>query len=436
MHLVNSTDKTILFVCTGNAGRSQIAQALFGPLSDAKVLSAGVEPWPDLHPVARRLLQERGIDTGGLHPKHVKVFADTPIDWVVTIGDRARSETPSVGANPTRIHWDISDPADADGTGCEEAVFRATLKDIEERLPCLLSHVNDNPCAAELHFEPGISTCVVRPNRFQPSKHLPAIAAAGFKCIELNCFCGSDDFPWDVPSQVDELRQSLVDTGVRLYSVHAAGGLGGTRMGHSEGLSVDLCKAYADLTADLGAPIATMHAGLPTDEGKDVTTRQLRRSLDELSRHILDMPCRYAWENIPQGWGLRLSPPEHLNWIRELDPGAFSFAFDCGHSQIDGTTEAYLQACQGLLSNLHINGNNRKHDEHRIPGPGNLGWKDFMRQLRTSGYVGPLMLEIEDRDRQDCLNAVLTEACASVDWLKSLLQPDSSPSPRLDSVGR
>ena len=89
-------------------------------------------------------------------------------------------------------------------------------------------------------------------------------------------------------------------------------------------------------------------------------------------------------------------------------------------------TEAYLEACHGLLSNLHINGNNRKHDEHMIPGPSNLGWKEFMRQLRSSGYVGPLMLEIEARERQDCLDAVLTEARASVDWLKSLQQPGSS----------
>jgi len=421
--LTNSRNKTVLFVCTGNAGRSQIAEALFTPLtaSDVYVISAGVDPWRDLHPVAGCLLQERGIETSGLHPKHVKDFVDTPVDWVVTIGDRARSETPRVGANPTRIHWDISDPADADGTGREDAVFRDTLKDIEDRLPCLLSQVGDSPSAVELHFEPGISTCVVRPNRFQPSKHLAAIAAAGFKCIELNCFCGSDDFPWDMASQVDELRQSLVDTGVRLYSVHAAGGIGGMRGGRSERLSVDLCKAYADLAAELGAPIVTMHAGLPPDGEKVAETRQLRRSLDELCRHVLGMPCRYAWENIP--W--RLSVAEHSEWIRELDPGAFSFVLDCGHSHIDGTTEAYLETCQGLLSNLHLNDNNGKHDEHEIPGVGSLRWKEFMTLLESSGYIGPLMLEIEARERQDCLHAVLAEAHASVDWLKSLQQPGS-----------
>jgi len=229
-----------------------------------------------------------------------------------------------------------------------------------------------------------------------------------------------------MPAPVNELRQSLADTGVRLYSVHAAGGLGGMRMGHSEGLSVDLCKAYADLAADLGAPIVTMHAGLPDGGEKDANTRHLFRSLDELARHVLDMPCRYAWENAP--WGHATT--EHLEWIRELDPGTFSFVLDNGHSHITGTTEAYLEACHGLLSNLHINDNNGKNDEHKIPGAGSLGsvgWRDFMGQLRSSGYVGPLMLEVEARDRQDCLDDVLAEARASVDWLKSLLHPDSPP---------
>ena len=140
---MESRRRTILFVCTGNAGRSQIALALFQRLagSDVTILSAGVDPWPDLHPVARKLLLERGIDVAPLHPKHVNSFVDTPLDFVVTIGDRAKNETPALGPDPVRIHWDISDPADADGTGREDAVFRGTLQQIESRLPGLLDLV-------------------------------------------------------------------------------------------------------------------------------------------------------------------------------------------------------------------------------------------------------------------------------------------------------
>ena len=139
-----ATEKiSVLFVCTGNAGRSQIAQALFSTMAEdgVSVISAGVDPWKDLHPVARRLLEERGIDTAQLHPKHVATFADTPVDWIVTLGDRAHRETPRMAGNPIRLHWDIADPADADGTGREEAVFRNTVAAIEERLPRLLEAV-------------------------------------------------------------------------------------------------------------------------------------------------------------------------------------------------------------------------------------------------------------------------------------------------------
>lgn len=140
--------KTVLFVCTGNAGRSQIAAALFARLagSGVDVVSAGVDPWTALHPVGRRLLERRGVDTAGLRPKHVRTFADAPVDVVVTIGDRAGRETPRLGRNPVRIHWDIADPADADGTGREEESFRAAAAQIEARLADVLSVLRGGAC--------------------------------------------------------------------------------------------------------------------------------------------------------------------------------------------------------------------------------------------------------------------------------------------------
>ncbi len=136
-------NKTVLFICTGNAGRSQIAQALTERMNPPGVtaVSAGVAPWPDLHPVARRLLTERGFDLRGKRPKHVSTFADAALDWVVTIGDRARDETPPFRCKPVREHWDIADPADADGTGREDEAFRSTIDDIESRLPDLLKRI-------------------------------------------------------------------------------------------------------------------------------------------------------------------------------------------------------------------------------------------------------------------------------------------------------
>lgn len=132
----------IVFVCTGNAGRSQIASALCERMGGAAVVvrSAGVEPWENLHPMAVKLLTERGIDMTGRYPKPVSAVLDKVNDIFVTMGDPARSKLPRpMPGDPLIIHWDISDPADADGTPDSEPVFRRTMERIEARLPTLLS---------------------------------------------------------------------------------------------------------------------------------------------------------------------------------------------------------------------------------------------------------------------------------------------------------
>lgn len=411
---MSQAHRTVLFVCTGNAGRSQIAAALFSRLAGAgvTVLSGGVEPWDELHPVAAQLLVELGFDTTGLYPKHVDSFASTDLDWVVTIGDRAQTEIPRLSVAATWVHWAIADPADADGTGQEEPVFRRTLAAIEARLPQLLEHMAGVVQARDLHFAPGISTCIVRPNRFEPATHLPMIAAAGFSCIELNCYLGTDDFQWDRATHVRELRRVADDTGVSVYAVHAEGGLGGYRGPRSEQLAIDSHRAYADLATELGAPVVTMHAGL---SGEDQTSSdELAASLDGLAHHVLDMPCRFAWENAALG----LPPAAHLEWIRRLHPGSFGFVLDTGHSHRAGTTDAHLDACAGLLCDLHINDNNGTADEHRLPGSGGIRWHGFIDKLERADYVGPLMLEVLATERQDVLPRVLADARASLEFIK------------------
>jgi len=398
---------SILFVCTGNAGRSQIAQVLFSAMAgeSVTVTSAGVNPWPHIHPVAERLLQEREMDTRGLHPKHVATLSDAPFDWVVTIGDRAGNETPRIGGNSTRIHWDIGDPAEADGTGQEREAFQSAWSLIENRLPGLLKAIEKGAEASTLHLAPGVSTCIVRPHKFDPAAHLPLIAAAGFKCIELNCYLGSEDFSWDRPARVRELARVAGDCGVEVYSVHAESEFGVHPGDPSEQRVVDLCKSYADLAAELGAAVVVCHADL----------QQARDALDDLAQHIAEMPCRYALENWPS-W---LSPAEHLEFIRKLDPCAFGFVFDNGHSNLSGTTDACLELCRGLLCDLHLNDNDGESDAHALPGTGSSEWKGFMEELEGTGYVGPLMLEVEARDRQDELASALQDAYESIDMIRN-----------------
>ena len=126
----------ILFVCTNNAGRSQMAETVFQNLcgNDVEVSSAGVDPWPDIHPMAKKLMAERGHSMSGEKPKHVNTFLDSEFDYVVTIGAPAKTQCPELPGNPVRIHWDIGDPARGDGGADSETIFRETLKGLDRNL--------------------------------------------------------------------------------------------------------------------------------------------------------------------------------------------------------------------------------------------------------------------------------------------------------------
>lgn len=104
----------VLFLCTGNSARSQMAEALLRQLSKDRidVYSAGSAPQPAVHPVARSVLEEKfGIDAHGLHPKNMNVFLSQRFDFVITVCDRAAESCPVFPGDPERIHWSFDDPA-------------------------------------------------------------------------------------------------------------------------------------------------------------------------------------------------------------------------------------------------------------------------------------------------------------------------------------
>ena len=118
-----------------------LSRSLYGDKIEAS--SAGVDPWPDLHPMARKLMAERGETFAGHFPKHANTLCDTAFDLVITIGDRALQECPVFRGSPKLVHWAISDPADADGTPDSEQIFRNALSDIESNLASLVSKLGD-----------------------------------------------------------------------------------------------------------------------------------------------------------------------------------------------------------------------------------------------------------------------------------------------------
>lgn len=114
----------ILFLCTENSARSQIAEALIRYLSNGKVeaCSAGSHP-ATIHPHALRVLARQGIDTSQLRPKHFNEFQGQTFDRIITLCDRVLEVCPSFPDDPERIHWSFPDPAAARGT--EDEQYRA-----------------------------------------------------------------------------------------------------------------------------------------------------------------------------------------------------------------------------------------------------------------------------------------------------------------------
>ena len=133
---------TVLFLCTGNSARSQMAEALIRDRSGGAVqaFSAGSHPKP-LHPNAVRVMRdELGVDLAGHESKHLSVFADQHFDWVISLCDRVREVCPEFPGNPETIHWSIPDPAA--GQADDEAsypAFQQTAAELETRIGFLLA---------------------------------------------------------------------------------------------------------------------------------------------------------------------------------------------------------------------------------------------------------------------------------------------------------
>lgn len=130
------TKKRILFLCTGNAARSQMAEALANAFhaEEVEAVSAGSRPAGWVHPLAIRALAEIGIDIRDAKSKGATEFLDQPFDIVVTVCDSAAQDCPT-WPNAKRIeHWPIEDPS---YFGYE--AFVETREDLARRIGDLLS---------------------------------------------------------------------------------------------------------------------------------------------------------------------------------------------------------------------------------------------------------------------------------------------------------
>lgn len=132
----------VLFLCTENSARSQMAEALLRHLSHGTVeaFSAGSRPAEQIHPLARRHMEEHGIDISQQYPKHFEEFHGQHFDTIVTVCDRVIESCPTLPGDPERIHWSFLDPASVQGTEAEQIhAFEQTALQLCTRIRFLLT---------------------------------------------------------------------------------------------------------------------------------------------------------------------------------------------------------------------------------------------------------------------------------------------------------
>jgi len=128
--------KKILFICTGNACRSQIAEGLLMSLAPEhyEVFSAGSQP-SEVHPMSIAVMQEIGIDISQHTSDPISNYLNKKIDTVITVCDNAREACPVFPSNVEKIHWSIKDPFRVWSLDSNDLViFQETRQEIKERI--------------------------------------------------------------------------------------------------------------------------------------------------------------------------------------------------------------------------------------------------------------------------------------------------------------
>lgn len=126
----------VLFLCTGNSARSQMAEGLLRLLggADFQVFSAGTDP-KGLNPLAVQVMAEIGMDISNQTSKDLSGFQGQNFDYIITVCDRARDNCPTFPGDSERIHWRYDDPAAVEGD--DEArlrEFRRVRNEIRHRI--------------------------------------------------------------------------------------------------------------------------------------------------------------------------------------------------------------------------------------------------------------------------------------------------------------
>ncbi len=133
----------VLFLCTGNSARSQLAEALLRQRTGGRVevASAGTDT-KDVHPFTVEVLADLGIHAGEVASKHLDCYLDEQWDFVITVCDRAAESCPVFPKATNKMHWSFSDPAAADDSLEGQRIAFESVRDaIDERVSAFATHL-------------------------------------------------------------------------------------------------------------------------------------------------------------------------------------------------------------------------------------------------------------------------------------------------------
>jgi len=131
--------KKVLFLCTGNSCRSQMAEGFLRNMAGDRfeVFSAGVKP-TQVNPLAIKVMAEVGVDISKHRSKSATEFIGQQFDYVITVCDNAQQICPIFLGKYEKIHWDLEDPAEAQGSEEERlVVFRLIRDEIKNKVAVL-----------------------------------------------------------------------------------------------------------------------------------------------------------------------------------------------------------------------------------------------------------------------------------------------------------
>ena len=126
----------VLFLCTGNSARSQMAEGILRSFAGDRfeVLSAGIDP-KGVNPLAIQAMREDGIDISGHRSKHVTEFLGQPMQYVITVCDGAQEKCPIFPGAYKFLSWSFDDPAAAQGSDADKlTVFRRVRDEIGQHI--------------------------------------------------------------------------------------------------------------------------------------------------------------------------------------------------------------------------------------------------------------------------------------------------------------